>query len=359
MLKHYRSALWGILSVGLLAGCASTPYTAEPFQAASVDTTAYAPTVDAFVVLLDASSSMGDKYQDRKKFYTAKDLVANFNQTVPPLGYNAALVAFGTGSCMGDEEAKLLYGPSPYQRADFAAGLDSLECAGGITPMAAAFDTASQELDADTGDIAVIIVSDFQDLDSTAVTDAATRLKAQHGDRLCLHTIQVGNSADAGKVVDDITSIRECGSSVNADDIAAPDAMANYVADTLLGPLQYTKNTVSATALFDFNKAIVKEQGRAELHNLDMDIKSKGAKVADIDVIGYTDSIGSAEYNQGLSVRRATAVKEYMVSEGIDADIIDVSGKGESDPVASNDTDEGRAMNRRVEIHVGIAQPTN
>jgi OOP family OmpA-OmpF porin len=102
----------------------------------------------------------------------------------------------------------------------------------------------------------------------------------------------------------------------------------------------YEKVTISATALFD-----------------DERIKAKGAQVVDIDVIGHTDSVGPEEYNMGLSVRRATAVKDYMVSEGIDAGIIDVSGQGESNPVADNGTKEGRAQNRRVEIRIGANAP--
>lgn len=119
----------------------------------------------------------------------------------------------------------------------------------------------------------------------------------------------------------------------------------------------YEKVTISATALFDFNKASLKPEGKSALHDLDERIKAKGAQVVDIDVIGHTDSVGPEEYNMGLSVRRATSVKDYMVSEGIDAGIIDVSGQGESNPVADNGTKEGRAQNRRVEIRIGANAP--
>ena len=60
-----------------------------------------------------------------------------------------------------------------------------------------------------------------------------------------------------------------------------------------------------------------------------------------------------------LSIHRAEAVRDYMVSEGVDSSIIDVSGKGESMPVFSNATSAGRAENRRVDIHVGVRQPAN
>ncbi len=119
-------------------------------------------------------------------------------------------------------------------------------------------------------------------------------------------------------------------------------------------PPTYEKFTLAAEALFDHDKSVVKQAGKDALHALDNKIKSKGATVVDIDVIGHTDSDGSEEYNQALSIRRANAVKDFMVSEGIDASIIDVSGKGELSPIADNRTREGRALNRRVEIHVGV-----
>jgi OOP family OmpA-OmpF porin len=119
----------------------------------------------------------------------------------------------------------------------------------------------------------------------------------------------------------------------------------------------YEKVTISATALFDFNKATLKPEGKAAIHDLADKIKAKGAQVVDIDVIGHTDSVGPEEYNQQLSVRRATSVKDFMVSEGIDPGIIDVSGQGESNPVASNATDAGRAQNRRVDINIGANAP--
>ncbi len=90
---------------------------------------------------------------------------------------------------------------------------------------------------------------------------------------------------------------------------------------------------------------------------IDAEIKASKAKVIDIKVVGYTDSVGTDAYNQQLSIRRANAVKDYMVSEGVDPGIIDAKGMGEADPVASNKTAAGRAENRRVEISVGVEQP--
>ena len=76
-------------------------------------------------------------------------------------------------------------------------------------------------------------------------------------------------------------------------------------------------------------------------------------KDIDVEIIiatGHTDSIGTDAYNQKLSERRATSVKEYMVSKGVSAAKITTLGKGETQPVATNKTKEGRAKNRRVDI---------
>ena len=362
MFKQPLTALTAILSFGLLVGCAGSPPAAPaPFQPVAIDVTPYAPKVDSFVVILDVSSSMKDEIPDMSKFMVAKDLVANFNQTVPPLNYSAGLVTFGksSGWSFGRGKANVVYGVTPYQSADFASALNSLEKAGGTTPMNKGIKYATDDLSGQSGAVAVIIVSDFWEINSTSVMSAVNKLKAQHGDNLCLNNIQVGNANNGPAVAARMTGIGTCGDSVNAADIASPTAMAAYVTDTLLAPIQYEKHSVSATALFEFDKSDLHEQGKAELHELDEYIKSKGVKVVDINVIGHTDSLGSEEYNQGLSERRANSVMEYMVSEGIDASIIDVSGEGESNPIADNSTAEGQAKNRRVEIHVGGAQPIN
>jgi OOP family OmpA-OmpF porin len=120
----------------------------------------------------------------------------------------------------------------------------------------------------------------------------------------------------------------------------------------------YEKAVMSASALFAFDSASLSREGMASLQALGDSIRAKGARVVDIDIVGHTDSSGPEQYNQQLSLRRAEAMKAYLVSEsGVDAAIIDVMGKGESMPVADNATREGRALNRRVEVNVGVEAP--
>jgi OOP family OmpA-OmpF porin len=359
-----RSPLLAIILAGFLAGCVGT-YAPTAFTPATVDTKAYVAKVDAFVVVMDASDSMNFYYTDfRPNFFTAKDVVNNMNQTIPALGYKSALVGFGTGSCVNYDDAIVVYGPAPYRRADFANGLSKLECAGGRTPISEGLDVGGETVKSASGKVALILVSDFSEVHTGDVSEVADKLKAEYGDRLCIHTIKVGGARQTDDVIGVLAGVNSCGSSVDAASLASADAMARYVTDVLLTPaavpaaaVKYEKNTVSASALFDTDKAVLKDKGKATLHALDESIKGRGAKVVDISVIGYTDSDGTEKYNMGLSMRRAQAVRDYMVSEGVARSMIKVSGEGEANPVASNATPEGRAQNRRVEIYVGTKQP--
>ena len=110
------------------------------------------------------------------------------------------------------------------------------------------------------------------------------------------------------------------------------------------------KVTFAADVLFDFDKSVIKPEGRSKLD--DLASKVKGINLEVIIAIGHADSIGSDEYNQRLSVRRAESVKAYMVSRGIEPNRVYTEGKGEKQPVASNRTTDGRAKNRRTEIEV-------
>ena len=115
-------------------------------------------------------------------------------------------------------------------------------------------------------------------------------------------------------------------------------------------PPAATKVTYAADAFFDFNKSVLKPEGKAKLDDLAGKVKAINLEV--IIAVGHTDAIGTDAYNQKLSVKRSEAVKAYLVSKGIEKNRVYTEGKGESQPVADNKTDAGRAKNRRVEIEV-------
>jgi len=125
---------------------------------------------------------------------------------------------------------------------------------------------------------------------------------------------------------------------------------APIIPPPVVPPVVAKKKIILRNVNFDFDKSNVRPDAEPILDEAVRLLKEEG----EVTIIcqGYTDSIGSASYNQGLSIRRANAVKQYLVNHGIPANRITVQGMGEKDPVATNATADGRAQNRRVELHV-------
>ena len=105
-------------------------------------------------------------------------------------------------------------------------------------------------------------------------------------------------------------------------------------------------------ALFERRSAKLSEQGRTTLEQHRMEAVDLFNRAAYIEIIGHTDNVGDEQDNLALSKQRAATVRDYLVSKGHDASKMVIAGKGDTMPVASNDTEEGRASNRRVQIVV-------
>jgi outer membrane protein OmpA-like peptidoglycan-associated protein len=129
------------------------------------------------------------------------------------------------------------------------------------------------------------------------------------------------------------------------------DVTGNSAAAISVAAAEAAKRTVVLRGInFDFDSATIKPEFEGVLDaGVDVLKENPGASV---EVVGYTDSVGTDEYNLGLSERRANAVKDYFVSKGIDASRLTATGRGEANPVADNATADGRAQNRRVELDV-------
>ena len=102
--------------------------------------------------------------------------------------------------------------------------------------------------------------------------------------------------------------------------------------------------------LFDFNSAALRTESQQTLRDLATNFQRYPDETVSVE--GHTDNVGSPEYNQGLSERRAYSVRDYLASQGVTPSRVSAIGYGEARPKASNDTPEGRQLNRRVEIHI-------
>ena len=146
------------------------------------------------------------------------------------------------------------------------------------------------------------------------------------------------------------TAIAECDGALKPVPPPAPAPAPAPVAPVVRPAPVSEKVTFAADAFFDFDKSVLKPEGKAKLD--DLVSKMSGLNLEVIIAVGHTDSVGSDAYNQKLSVRRSEAVKAYLVTKGVEKNRVYTEGKGEKQPVADNKTSEGRAKNRRVEIEV-------
>ena len=146
------------------------------------------------------------------------------------------------------------------------------------------------------------------------------------------------------------TAAAECDGAIKP---AAPAPRAAAPAPRAAAPAPVatsTKVTLLADALFDFDKSTLKPEGIQKLNGLVQ--KLKGVTVEVIIVVGFTDNVGTLDYNKKLSLRRAEAVKAYLTKNGIEASRVYTEGKAFAEPVGDNRTAVGRALNRRSVIEV-------
>ncbi len=233
MNKSSRLMLVGILITGLLIGCA-TQYSPVPaFDAQPIAEGQFDKKVERLDFILDASSSMADGYQGHEKLEMARTVIENFNQTMPALDIDVALHSFGHHQAVSGTPTATLVQSGPYSRAALAQGVAKASKAGGYSPLARSLKNAAISLKAVTDPIAMVIVSDGREMASETLA-AAQALADDHGNRLCIYTVQVGDAADGAALLGKIAKVTECGSAKSAADLSSGEAMAAFVEDVLL-----------------------------------------------------------------------------------------------------------------------------
>jgi len=383
MKKHYLTPLFIVMISVLLIGCAGEKVkpTTPAFQAYKFNANQYEPKVDNFMVILDKSSSMSYKYNGQKRLTIAKDFLSAMNQTLPEMKFNCAFRTFGT-SGFGKPTA-LIYGPTEYSTKGFQGALNAAQRAIGRSPLGAAINAAAGDLKKSEGQIAVIILSDGEEMDATPIT-AAKNMKAKFGDRVCIYTVLVGDDPAGETLMKQVAAAGGCGFSVRADGFKDSGDTGDFVKNVFLAeivkpaPKPVAKPmdsdgdgvtddkdkcpntpkgatvdargcwTYAAVVMYDFDSAEIKSEAYPMLDEAVL-ILGKNPELK-VEIDGHTDNVGPAAYNMNLSERRAKAVMQYFVDKGVEAQRLTTKGFGSTNPAASNDTKEGRAKNRRVEL---------
>ncbi len=114
--------------------------------------------------------------------------------------------------------------------------------------------------------------------------------------------------------------------------------------------------TFDSGLLYDFDSSAIRPEAARNLQALAVSLKDYPN--TDVLIVGHTDSSGSDSYNQDLSLRRASSASAYLTMQGVAASRIDTSGRGELEPVADNDTEEGQQLNRRIEVAIFANEAT-
>lgn len=387
-----RNLLFAVTLTGaVLSGCATQ--SSNNFQAfqpedlnALVKSGKLVQKTNSFFVVNDSSSSMSRTYLNAAdysgtKLDVEKNLLNKFNKSIPEMPLNSGLLSFGFGPCLSWGSTYLNQAVQKYSASSFESAITSLQCSSGGTPLATAITESGKDLASAGGNTALIVFSDG--IEEVSPLPAAEALKAQYGDKLCIYTVWVGNEDDAAgqAVLQELADASGCGFSTTAEAITSAKGMSDFVKNVFLkagtpaiaadcSKLDDDKDGVSNCAdkcpdtpkgaivdrdgcwafrglLFDFDKATVKAKYGPLIQNAVEVMKLNPGLT--IEIQGHTDSFGTDAYNQKLSERRAAAVKTELVKQGVDSKRLTAAGFGESKPVDTNETDEGRAYNRRVE----------
>ncbi len=374
-MKLFVRSLLTFVAVLFLVGCASKQAPLPNFMASQFDKNMYSSKVDNFLILFDASRSL----EMDNTFGTARAVVTRMNQTIPELGQTAGLRSFGHAPSVTNNTTQLFYGMEKYSTAKLQKNFDKINKAGGFSPINEALDAAGKDLSGLSGPKnAVVLISDGKDLPGDVLI-AAKKLKDMYKDNICFYTIHIGDSETGKALLKQIADIGGCGFAANAADLLTSAGMASFVEKAFLhkkgtpmGPQdsdkdgvidskdkcpgtplgarvsKYTGCWTLGNVLFDFNKSDIRAVAQPMLNEVVIVLEKNPNMTVQLD--GHCDNVGSAAYNQGLSTRRANAIKKYIVNEGIASSRIKTQGFGFDKPAASNDTAKGRALNRRVEV---------
>jgi OmpA-OmpF porin, OOP family len=296
------------------------------------------------------------------KMAVAKQILADMNALIPDLGYKGALDLFAPF-----EE---LQTPIVYNRPAFAAAIKAIKDKQAIfdrqTPMAKGILSAEEAavLAGMKGKTAVIMLSDGKSNVGGDPVVAAKETAEAHPNAV-FYVISFAQPTAKGKEwskenerkgAEINRQIAQIGNGMFLDASSLyknPAAMQKFVnevfcAAVAAAPIE--QKIVLRGIQFDLDKYNIKAEYQPILDEAISSLKSK----PDVKVVinGHTDSSGTAKYNKGLSEKRAKAVLDYFVSKGISASRLQAAGHGFDDPIADNKTQEGRALNRRVELKI-------
>jgi OOP family OmpA-OmpF porin len=325
-------------------------------------------------LIVDSSESV------KHAFPTEKALVESFVAAQPEGTYETGATAFGGYQ----RQTENLSAFSRAAAKDYAANLENLSEG---TPIDRVFGEVGQDLAGKSGQASIVVFSDGRPTDPVGrevaeqrVLDAAGKLAEGYNGKVCIHTVQVGDDPAGAEFLRKLSTRTGCGSARSMGSVMNTASLQNFEREVFLGAapaavaaaprdsdgdgvmddVDQCPGTPRGVKVdergcwvikglrFAFDSSKIEPQYYAELNDVAARLKEVGSDVK-VSIDGYTDAIGTAAYNQGLSQRRANSVREYLINQGVPSSQLEAKGYGISNTYPNN-TAEGRAENRRVEV---------
>lgn len=321
------------------------------------------PKVENFAFFVDNSGSMAFDYKKTgmTKAEAARDVLTVINNDIPPLA-----VTVGTYTFAPYKEYRA---PSPFNRQAVADSLTAIPTDipvfDRMTPMGEGLKSLNSPLSDLRDRIAVITVADGESNWGTEPRGIMADMYSRYGDRLCFHFISFAQTPEEQAFIDDLAGLSTCSVVADGESLMEDAYRADFIERVFYTSREVTvappppppappapteEVIVFSNINFDFDSAVIKAEYAELLREAVRILRDRpSAKVA---VEGHTCNIGPADYNMGLSQRRAQAVADFLAREGVNRNRLEAKGFGLTKPIFNNDTREGRALNRRVELHL-------
>ena len=316
------------------------------FGAASVQAK-LVPKIDNFIFFTDQSGSMymHSKTMGEVKMVLAKKIMLELNDAICPLQYKGGVYLFAPFQQM--------LAPMPFDQGAMAKAIQEIPGENAVfdrlTPMGPGMAALNPVLETLSGKTAIILISDGRANQGISPVTEARAIYSKYPN-VCFDVISLADTPEGKANLEEIAKMNNCLMVNAADLLKNKEAVQQFVHEVFCEEVAEQESIVLRGINFDFDKSNIKPEFRPVLNEAADILKQH----PDINVVveGYTDSIGTESYNLKLSQRRAMSVYDYLVKEGVAPTRMKTVGYGESNPVATNATEEGRYLNRRVELKV-------
>jgi OOP family OmpA-OmpF porin len=304
--------------------------------------------IDNFVLFADQSGSMYQTHAEAGdiKERLVKRLLTQINEQIPHLAYKGGVYLFAPF-----EETMEV---KPYRRWAITTGIsriaDVQPVAGRLTPMGNGISDLSEVVKGLTGKTAVITFSDGRSNTGEDPVESTRTLLAGRSD-VCVDVVSFADTDEGQETNRAVSKVGQgCHYAEGLELMRDGVKLEQFVRDIFCGAAKPKRKIVLRGVNFDFDESTIRSDGKPVLDEAVRTLKEEAGITVSVE--GHTDAVGSDAYNQGLSERRADAVADYLAAGGVARRRLSTVGFGEAKPVASNETEDGRAQNRRVEFRI-------